>query len=129
MIRRPTDRGVTSLSRRTPRQTGPCGVWFRPRGFVRVARGAWYRDPYGLTAERWHDGKKWTDQVRAAGADGAVEAPPSRPRPERQAVAPALDPGAWGAQPEPQPEQERPPEGSGEFPVRMREAVGEKLRL
>jgi hypothetical protein len=40
-----------------------------------AVRGAWYADPYGAAAERWWDGRRWTQEVR--GEPSAGEAAPS----------------------------------------------------
>jgi predicted RNA-binding Zn-ribbon protein involved in translation (DUF1610 family) len=45
-----------------------------------VGRGAWYADPFGTAAERWWDGRQWTQEVRGAPSLGATQARAARRR-------------------------------------------------
>ncbi|HUZ30254.1 MAG TPA: DUF2510 domain-containing protein, partial [Solirubrobacteraceae bacterium] len=116
----------------------------RPDQRLARVRGAWYPDPYGSPGQdRFYDGGKWTEQVRDAGGGDAPTPPRLRLRPAR-ARAPAIEsPPRVGDEPrvgdnsdmdreiahtpreEPQPNNTHP----NDFPVRMADVVGERLRF
>ncbi|MDY7106673.1 MAG: DUF2510 domain-containing protein [Actinomycetota bacterium] len=58
---------------------------------------AWYPDPSGRFAQRYHDGNRWTEHVLDAGGNRNTDAPVASPAVEERRPAPDLQHSAAGA--------------------------------